>query len=522
MNRQARIILAIAIVVLIGAGVVIGVVISRAGVVAELLAAEGSVQSQHAGAPWASAPRQDRYRLGDAVRTGERSTARVRMRAGGGIELRPRTTVHFAAARPGTNAPAIRIERGEVQLQADSPLSISTGGGVVRVEPGGRVRLTADGLVLHVRVDFGRAVVERDGAPSAAIAEGATVDVPVEGASAQREIDAGMPAIEAPVRDAVERDELEGDAIESGGFGDGFTVDAPSDASEDGASEQASASAARAVAAVFTDTPAELSISAGESASVHAPALPVRVKLELGARCAAGAQVSVSSRGATHEARATGSLTLALSAGVHAVRARCDGARTTLRSTIDVDSASGAAALPSRPAQSDIEIDGHHYTVLYQNLLPILRVRWPSAPPSSAGYALHLRDARGRESAVDASSATITLTSGQVRDGTVRLSMQAKSGGARSPETSVTVLFDNDANTAHIRAPRPGEALSQTVAIEGTALEGSTVTAGTEPLPLDGQRRFQGEIALGAAPSLVIMIRHRSSGTHYYVRRASP
>ncbi len=518
MKRQARIILAIAILVLIGAGVVIGVVISRAGVVAELLAAEGSVQSQHAGAQWASAPGRDRYRLGDALRTGERSTARVRMRAGGGIELRPRTTVHFAAARPGSNAPAIRIERGEVQLQADSPLSISTGGGVVRVEPGGRVRLTADGLVLHVRVDFGRAVLERDGAPSAAIAEGATVDVSVEGASPQREIDAGMPAIEAPVRDASDRDVLDRDAFERD-----VLSDASEDgASEDGASEQASASAARAVAAVFTDAPADLSISAGESASVHAPALPVRVTLELGARCAAGAQVSVSSRGATHEARATGSLTLALSAGVHAVRARCEGARTTLRSTIDVDSASGAAALPSRPAQSDIEIDGHNYTVLYQNLLPILRVRWPSAPPSSAGYALRVRDARGRESTVEASSATVTLASGQVRDGTVRLSMQAKSGGARSPETSVTVLFDNDANTAHIRAPRPGEALSQTVAIEGTALEGSTVTAGTEPLPLDGQRRFQGEIALGASPSLVIMIRHRSSGTHYYVRRASP
>jgi hypothetical protein len=525
MKRQARVILAIAILVLIGAGVVIGVVISRAGVVAELLAAEGSVQSQHAGAQWTSAPGRDRYRLGDAVRTGERSTARVRMRAGGGIELRPRTTVHFAAARPGTNAPAIRIERGEVQLQADSPMSISTGGGVVRVEPGGRVRLTADGLVLHVRVDFGRAVVERDGAPSAAIAEGATVDVSVEGAIPQRELDAGTATNEAPVRDGFERDGSARDAFENDGsardaFENGFD-DVLSDASADSASEQASAGAARA-AAVFTDAPAELSISAGESASVHAPALPVRVKIELGARCAAGAQVSVSSRGATHEARATGSLTLALSAGVHAVRARCDGARTLVRSTIDVDSASGAAALPSRPAQSDIEIDGHHYTVLYQNLLPILRVRWPSAPPSSAGYALRVRDARGRESTVDASSATITLTSGQVRDGTVRLSMQAKSGGARSPETSVTVLFDNDANTAHIRAPRPGEALSQTVTIEGTALEGSTVTAGTALLPLDGQRRFQGEIALGASPSLVIMIRHRSSGTHYYVRRASP
>ncbi|MFO0559668.1 MAG: FecR domain-containing protein [Polyangiales bacterium] len=520
MNRQARIILAIAILVLLGAGIVIGLVVARTGVIAELASAHGSVQSQHGASSWQSAATPDRYRIGDAVRTGEASTARVRMRSGGGIELRPRTTVRFSAARPGTDTPAVRVEQGEVQLHAEAPLSISTGSGTVRVEAGGRVRLTAEGAVLRVSVELGRAVVERAGAPSTPLSEGANTELTNEGAAPE---DAGRAPPETVVNartdaeDTVDSASIAPDASASeepafdASTDDGATLDAPSNGSAHG------------VGTAFVTAPADLEVSLGDSASVHAPALPVRARIDLSARCASGgAQLSTSIRGALSETRAYGSVTVELPSGAHAIRARCDGSRSTFRTVLVVDSASGAAALPSRPATNDVELDGHNYTVLYQNLLPILRVRWPGAPSSSAGYSLTVRDGRGREINVEASAPVLTLSSGQVRDGTARLSMRAKSGGARSAETSVTVQFDNDANTAQIRAPRPGVALSGTIAIEGTALEGSTVTAGGHELALDSQRRFQGEVTMGADAALVIMIRHRTSGTHYYVRRALP
>lgn len=520
MNRQARIILAIAVLVLLGAGIVIGVVVSRTGVIAELVATNGSVQSQHGATSWQSAERPDRYRIGDAVRTGDASTARVRMRAGGGIELRPRTTVRFSAARPGTNAPSVRIEQGEVQLQAETPLSISTGSGTVRVEAGGRVRLRADGAVLRVSVEIGRAVVERDGAESAALTAGTNAEISNERSEVvpetvirvQREGGVDASAIATTVSAEIDASEFARDASELGG----------DEALLDSAIANSATRDNESVGTAFVSAPADLTVSAGESASVHAPALPVRARLDLSARCPSGAQVSTSIRGALSETHAYRATTVELPAGVHSIRVRCDGSRTTSRVVLDVDNASGAAALPSRPATNDVELDGHNYTVLYQNLLPILRVRWPGAPTSSEGYALTVRDGRGREITTEAAAPTITLSSGQVRDGTARLSMRAKSGGARSPETSVTVQFDNDANTAQIRAPRPGTALSGTVEIEGTALEGSTVTAGGRELPLDSQRRFQGEVTIGADAALVIMIRHRTSGTHYYVRRSLP
>jgi hypothetical protein len=507
MNRQARIILAIAILVLLGAGVVIGLVVARTGVIAELVTASGTVQSQHGATPWQSAATPDRYRLGDAVRTGEASTARVRLRTGGGIELRPRTTVRFSAARPGTDAPAVRVEQGEVQLQAEAPLTISTGAGTVRVEAGGRVRLTAEGALLRVSVELGRAIVERSGAPSTQLSQGASAALANEGAAATSE---RVPETVVQARaDGTSASDAESSATRD-----------ERDASD---GDSASPTSARGAGGAFVSAPAELTVSAGDSASVHAPALPVRVAIDLRARCASGgAQVATSIRGALSEARVYGSVTVELPAGVHAIRVRCDGSRATVRTVLDVDGASGAAALPSRPATNDVELDGHDYTVLYQNLLPILRVRWPGAPSSSAGYALTVRDSRGRESTIEASAPVLTLSSGQVRDGTARLSMRAKSGGARSAETSVTVQFDNDANTAQIRAPRPGATLTGTVEIEGTALEGSTVTAAGRELALDSQRRFQGEVTMGADPALVIMIRHRTSGTHYYVRRALP
>ncbi|MBL8682204.1 MAG: hypothetical protein JNK05_23760 [Myxococcales bacterium] len=544
MKRQARIVLAIALVVLLGSAVIITIALRSVGVIADLVFVRGSVERQSASVSWSSASLNDRFRLGDAVRTSEQSTARVRMRGGGGLELRPLTTVRFAASRPGSNTPSLRIERGEVQLQADQAVAVSTQRGVLRVERGGRVQLTVDQGALRVRVDLGRAVVERDGLAPETLGVGASLALE-NVAATEPPRDSGVPPARRAITDSgVARDSASDVTDDANGDADLADSEPTTDASDanttdvsdvgdasepanNGAgdpdprrSNTAGAVDATGNGATASVGPADLTIRAGESAALHAPALPVIVRLSLAASCN-NPRVSFVGRGATREISASqGFAQTALPAGRHSYRVRCDGSRAVVRGSLSVDTATGAAPLPSRPAQSDIELDGHQYSVHYQNLLPTLRVTWPSAPASAGGYVLTVRDARGRSSTTASRTPSVTLTS-QVSDGTLRLSMQARSGGARSPEASVVVLFDNAANTAQIREPRPGATLGATVHVEGTALSGSTVTAGSTALSLDSQRRFVGDVARGEQ-ALVIAIRHRSGGTHYYVRRASP
>lgn len=540
MKRQARIVLAIALVVLLGSAVIIVVALRSVGVIADLVAVNGEVERQSANVAWSGASVNDRFRLGDAVRTSDRSTARVRMRGGGGLELRPQTTVRFAASRPGSTTPSLRIERGEVQLQADQAVAVSTQRGVLRVERGGRVQLTVDEGALRVRVNLGRAVVERDGVAPETLSAGATLAL--ENVTPTEVVrDSGVaPPRRATIDSGVTRDSGEDgsiDAIDTDATTDDSSVFDDDVISDDAIALEASTAATddprRNTTGSNTNTntsepdpsgastgPADITIRAGESAAVHAPALPVVLRIATASGCA-NARVTFTVRRATREISASqGPVQIALPAGRHSYRVRCDGSRATVRGALSVDAATGAAPLPSRPAQSDIELDGHQYSVHYQNLLPTLRVTWPSAPASAGGYVLTVRDARGRSTTTQSRTPSVTLTS-QVSDGTLRLSMQARSGGARSPEASVSVLFDNAANTAQIREPRPGATLGTTVHVEGTALNGSTVTAGSIALSLDSQRRFVGDVTRGEQ-ALVIAIRHRSGGTHYYVRRATP
>jgi hypothetical protein len=245
----------------------------------------------------------------------------------------------------------------------------------------------------------------------------------------------------------------------------------------------------------------------------------VRVQLEFSSLCNGGAARFTGFGRANGEPRST-ALIVALRAGRYAYRVRCEVGGASARGALSVDGATASAALPARPPRSDVEVDGHAYTVHYQNLLPILRVSWPHAPASAAGYALHIRDARGRDSVVSSRTPTVELASGQLAEGTHRVRMQALTGSSRSPETPVTVAFDNAASAVQIREPRPGASFGATVRVEGSALLGSAVSVGDTALPLDAQRRFSATVTL-TGPSLVVTIRHRSRGTQYYVRRAA-
>jgi hypothetical protein len=170
----------------------------------------------------------------------------------------------------------------------------------------------------------------------------------------------------------------------------------------------------------------------------------------------------------------------------------------------------------------DMSIRDRRYSVLYQNLLPTITIRWPNAPRAST-YALMVRDAGGRTQTFPSSEPTHTITSGQLAEGTYRVWFQGRGGtNPRSPDATLRIAFDNAARTAQIIEPSDGAAAGATVHVAGVALPSSTVTAGGARLSLDGQNRFRGDVPAGSDGTLVIRIAHPVRGVHYYLRRIGP
>jgi hypothetical protein len=213
---------------------------------------------------------------------------------------------------------------------------------------------------------------------------------------------------------------------------------------------------------------------------------------------------------------------VSLPAGRHDYSLRCLHADGTLAEEpaatgrIRVLRDAGRTPLPLRPPTNVVEADGRRYTVMYQNLLPRVVVRWsdaPSAGPYTLSFASEGRPRQSRRPRFE-------LPSGALREGTHVLSVQG-ADGARSRSTSVVIRFDNAAPTASIRQPADGSFLAgQRVQVSGIAQRGWRVHAEGEPLPLDAHYRFSGEVTAPARrDALAIRLSHPRRGVHYYLRR---
>src|SRR5262245_51753660 len=88
------------------------------GSVAELLEKSGTVERNEVGVTeWGDAPVGQMFSIGEAVRTGASSTARLRVGARGGVRMQPSTVLRFLRDRP-ERAPDVRLEAGEVELES--------------------------------------------------------------------------------------------------------------------------------------------------------------------------------------------------------------------------------------------------------------------------------------------------------------------------------------------------------------------------------------------------------------------
>jgi hypothetical protein len=269
---------------------------------------------------------------------------------------------------------------------------------------------------------------------------------------------------------------------------------------------------------------ADLATPAGGSLVIHDPSPPSAVGVQFAKNCphlgilerVSGSRVLASSVG-------SGTATLRFDAGRHKYQLRCLSKAGELggvaaQGGITVYRDGGTSALPSKAPSTLVNTDGRSYTVLYQNLLPSISVRWPNAPPAPS-YTLTVKTG-GSTKTTSVNSASFAFPSGKLKEGTHTMQFSS-SQGRSSRMSTVTIRFDNAAPKASIKTPVDGSfAGGQSVNVSGIALPGWTVSAQGQALRMDSQHRFNSSVGTGGR-SLVLQFAHPTRGTHHYLRRAS-
>jgi hypothetical protein len=516
---------------LLAAGAALSPACRRQPPVATVLETAGTVERGEANG-WRAAPTGTTFDVGDVLRTGPAARARLGLAGGGAIRVGENARLRFRrGAVAGQQAPDIAIDLGAAELEETvSDLSIITAVGPARVERGAHVRVVADGETASLEVVVGRAVMLEAGR-EVPIDAGQGVRIHVGSAEIQRFAlkvgtaiveekppapDAGA-AAQADARAAAQADAEASPQPEARAAPPAEARAAPPPAE---AAADAGARGARREA-----SHADITITAGESATLHDARPSVAVRLPVAALCSGEAVVEVGGRHHRQERFAgTGSVVVHLRPGARRYRVRCadDGDRAAPRAAgeLTLRKDTGYVPLARRPPSDVIDADGRRYTVLFQTRLPQLTLAWPGAPGGAAHLDLHVQSPAG-DRVVAAVSPRRPLPSGVLKEGTFVLWYEA-AGGKQSPKTTVSLRFDNAAPTAQFfRTSGAAKAGPRgAITVDGVTVDGTKVSAGGQPLPVDAQGRFHAALTpLDGDDAVAVRLEHPRTGVHYYVRR---
>ena len=117
----------------------------KSGGIAELTKAEGPVERQVGINPWGGAALGTKFFLGDAARTGD-GAAQITLVGSQVIEMNAHTVLRFGLR--ANNATNIKVEIGAIDVINSSGASLEIGN--VKVDPGGKVRITAQNVELLI------------------------------------------------------------------------------------------------------------------------------------------------------------------------------------------------------------------------------------------------------------------------------------------------------------------------------------------------------------------------------------
>jgi hypothetical protein len=448
--------------------------------VAELETASGEVQRDVAASQgaWRAAAIGDRLDMGDGLRTGDKSVARLKLFPEGTAVVEPNTVMRFLSHAPGAANDRITLEEGTIELEAtELDLEVQTARAVAKLPKGARVRVRAgEGADDAVRFDVlvGRVTVEHDGS-SVDLNQGAELEL-------KEKPSAAAPPPERAAEDA--EPEAQGAAGGNGARTD-FALQAP------------------------------------ETATIHTPVLPVDVRVGLSACPEGQPSLDVTGpmgRNVLTPARGASHVVVRLSAGTYRLRMRCGKALAGGEGTLRVQRDAATMELPKTVPHVEVEADGRRYTVRYQNVLPAVTLAWPDAP-AAASYSLLIQK-NGRELRYQLKRPVQELRSGELGEGSYDFSFAA-SDGHHSAQGSLRIVFDNTARSAYLSSPAEGSVIQgNDVVVAGTALMRSDVSVDGLPVLLDAQGRFRIEVpAAEARDGLAVRVSHPITGVHYYLRR---
>ncbi|HKY37274.1 MAG TPA: FecR family protein [Polyangiaceae bacterium] len=437
---------------------------------------------------WLEAPVATTFKVGDGVRTATGAGAKLRLSDSSAVALQEKTVLRFLATPPGKKSHGLDVETGEVELQVGKlALELETRSGKALLEAGSRVRVRKTERGTRFAVEIGAAHLTE---AKQNLKAGEAIEIGIGRAVLERGSASSEPAPSA-APSAVPPSELIAPTPVA-------SVD-PADPRQRGPENL------------------DLALGPGDSLIIHDPKPPTAIGFS-SSRCSDLLVLEVGAK--KRETIGVGRVSAAFPAGNQRYRLRCNADKQPFaEGTINVLRDAGSRRLSSAAPVNRIDTDGRRYTILYQNLLPKLSVRWPN-PPAAGPFALTLRS-QGKTRTFNSATANQGLQSGTLGEGSHELWFEA--GGQRSRTTTVVVQFDNAAPTASISAPaEQGFARGATVAVAGMALPGWSVSVAGKELGQDAQQRFSADVQTpGDVRGLLIRFSHPQRGVHHYLRRSS-
>jgi hypothetical protein len=220
-------------------------------------------------------------------------------------------------------------------------------------------------------------------------------------------------------------------------------------------------------------------------------------------------------------------LDLKLSAGLYRYTVYCQEsshAKPAATGVIEIRKANGTRALPKSAPRNAVDLDGHSYRLIYQNIRPEVSVSWADAPQAT-GFTLLIRSASGHTRRIALTRPQYVLPVGTLSDGKYELVMETNAASpGRSRATTVNITYDDSAATASLELPAAsGFVATQPLEIRGIAAEGTSVSVdGTQLQPnLHGSFRHTLTLSPGRT-TLSVRFQHQTHRVRYYVRRARP
>jgi hypothetical protein len=452
---------------------------------------------------WQKVAGEDQFHDGDGLRTGDAAEATLELAGGAKVRVEADTTIRFRRNAPNAAAAtSVDIESGLAEVEAGKgSVGIKTRFGLAILSSGGKLRVDRVDGVERYRVDLGDAVFPTEAGATQALTQGQELDIGIGLAQMEPVVKPAPEPIAAPVPVP----------IADAGVDAADNAEQPNDDTTSGPPKD--------TLAVVDHADFELPL--GGNVTVNDPAPPTAIGFSLTASCPEGGALEVERR------RAHGkSVNVALKPGTHRYRVFCIDAagkvaRTpTARGTIRVRRATGSAQLPTTAPRNRIDVDGRRYTVMFQNLLPEIEVRWPDAPTANS-YTME-RTFNGQTTTERSNTPSVRLAAGQVPEGEHRLRFKAVGGStATSGETTLSVRFDNAAPSVSLRAPAAtGFEPGSEVQVTGVAIADTRVSILGRAIELDRQHRFDTTVSVpGGSHAFAVRIEHPRTGVNYYVRR---